>query len=197
MSSSSDPDTLFKNQVLQMALYEASYNDLFSQYQQCVQDFQFLISQPQSSTDFVSIPGKTFMPDSGTKTIQPKETINTEALCIQACQSSSSCAGATFNRQTKACETATAGKLTDSPNDVAIVSVTAAYSKMQAVNEQLVELLVKIDSLLAVIDATGGGGKNNVQKTRAAFEEKKQTLLRQQSLMCTGNLLRFPLGTQQ
>ena len=183
MASSSGTDTLFKNQVLQMALYEASYNDLFSQYQQCVQDFQFLISQPQSSTEFVSISGKTFMPVLATGTIQPSATVDTEQMCIEACRSSPSCAGATFNTQTKACVTATAGKLGNSADshNVAIVSVTAAYSKMQAVNQQLVELVVKIDSLLAVIDATGGGGKNNVQKTRAAFEEKKQTLLRQQS----------------
>lgn len=130
-------DLGLKQKMLQIDTMQKEYDVLLSQYQESVKTYINIISQP--STNWVSLPGRTWW---GTGALST-ESASTSDECKALCSENKSCTGATFNENKRYCWMRTGeSKLTTGTNkDTALITEQKeALLVMQGINDKLIKL---------------------------------------------------------
>lgn len=136
-----------------MEMLSNEFNNLITQYQETYQEFVNLISSnTDESNNLTTIPNSAFIGQSNINTIQNSSLNN----CVSACNSNSSCSGATFNNQLNTCTLSGGnGTLANSTNETAIIQQALYYSnQLQNLNQQL----------LTINDEMANLSNNNMKK---------------------------------
>lgn len=130
-------DAELTTQLLQIDTMQKEYDILLGQYQEAVKTYINVISQP--STNWVSVPGRTWW---GTAALSTETTSNSDE-CKALCSENPACSGATYNETKRYCWMRTGeSKLSTGTNkDVAFITEQKeALLIMQGINDQLQKL---------------------------------------------------------
>jgi lipopolysaccharide export LptBFGC system permease protein LptF len=149
----------------QLQTLSDKFNALLTQYTNTYQEYISLVNSNRNS--LTSVPNSSFFSQRYIKTLNN----STLDACKAACESNSSCSGATFNNSLRNCTiNSGAGRIVPTTKSTAIAKQAMYYSyQLQQLNSQL----TKINQQMMKIS---NSSHNNFQKSQQYTQQREQAL---------------------